>query len=71
MADMQFVSSSNVEQVGYDDQYSELHVRFRNTAQTYVYLSVPRSVFDDLMAAPSKGTFLHQNVYKNYQFEKR
>lgn len=71
MVDMQFVSSSNVEQLGYDDQASELHVKFINTAVTYVYLAVPRCVFDDLMVASSKGTYLHQNVYKNYQFEKR
>jgi len=71
MVDMQFISSSNVEQIGYDDQYSELHVKFLSSPFTYVYHSVPRSVYDDLMAAPSKGSFLAQNVYKNYSFDKR
>lgn len=71
MIEMEYVSSSNVEQIGYDDDNSELHVRFLSGPYLYVYLNVPRQVYDDLRMASSKGSYLHAHVYKNYQFEKR
>lgn len=71
MIEMEYVSSSNVEQIGYDDNTSELHVRFLTGPQLYVYLNVPRQVYDDLRMASSKGAFLHAQVYKNYSVEKR
>lgn len=69
--EMEYVNSSNVEQIGYDEDLSELHVKFLSGPTIYVYMGVPQQVYGDLLNAPSKGSFLHANVYENYPFEKR
>lgn len=71
MIEMQYINSSNVEQIGYDEDLSELHVKFLSGPTIYVYLGIPLQLFEDLMNAPSKGGFLHANVYENYPVEKR
>ena len=70
MVEMTYVDSSNIEAVGYDDAAEELHVRFL-TGATYVYHGVPRHIFDDLVAAPSKGSFLNREVKGVYAFAKQ
>ena len=71
MVEMNYVQSTNVECIGYDPEFMELHVRFLNSALTYVYLNVPQQVFDEMMSAPSKGSYLSQCVKNVYPFEKR
>lgn len=70
MPEMIFVDSSNVEAVGYDDDTRELHVRFVSGGY-YIYHEVPRQIFDDLMNAPSKGSFLNREIKGVYQFTKQ
>lgn len=70
MVDMIYVDSSNLEQIGYDSESSELHVTFKN-GNTYVYLNVPEAVFEDMKFADSKGSFLNRVVKGSYEFEKR
>ena len=57
------VQSSSVSSVGYDQDSSTLEVEFLN-GSVYQYFGVPESIFDGLMNAPSKGTFLDQFVKK-------
>lgn len=71
MVEMHYVQSENVECVGYDPEIMELHVRFLSSAITYVYVNVPQQVFDEMLAAPSKGGYLNQCVKNVYLFEKR
>ncbi len=70
MLDMIYVDSSNVEAIGYEDSAMELYVQFVGGA-LYVYHGVPREVYDDLMAAPSKGSFLNRIIKGVYQFTKQ
>lgn len=70
MLEMIYVDSSNIEAVGYDDETQELHVQFLS-AGYYIYSDVPRKIFDDLMNAPSKGSFLNREVKGIYQFTKQ
>lgn len=70
MPDMIYVDSSNIEAVGYDDTSQELHVQFRKSGY-YVYHQVPRQIFDDLLNAPSKGSFLNREIKNVYQFAKQ
>jgi KTSC domain len=70
MPEMIYVDSSNVEAIGYDDDTQELHVQFVSSGY-YVYNSVPRPVFDDLMNSPSKGSFINREVKNIYQFTKQ
>ncbi len=70
MTEMIYVDSSNVEAIGYDDGTQELHVQFLSGGY-YIYHNVPRGVFDGLMNAPSKGSFLNREVKGVYQFTKQ
>jgi KTSC domain-containing protein len=70
MPEMIYVDSSNIEAIGYDDDKLELHVRFL-AGGYYIYQDVPRQVFDGLMSAPSKGSFLNREVKGVYQFAKQ
>ena len=57
------VQSSSISSVGYDRDSSTLEVEFLN-GSVYQYFGVPESIFNGLMSAPSKGTFLNQFVKK-------
>lgn len=57
------VQSSSVSSVGYDRESSTLEIEFLN-GSVYQYFGVPESIFNGLMNAPSKGTFLDQFVKK-------
>ena len=70
MPEMNFIDSSNIESIGYDDDTQELHVQFLSSGH-YIYRDVPREIFDDLMNAPSKGSFLNREVKGVYQFTKQ
>ncbi len=70
MPEMLYVDSSNVEAIGYDENTQELHVQFLSGGY-YIYHDVPREIFDGLMYAPSKGSFLNREVKNVYQFTKQ
>ena len=70
MPEMIYVDSSNIEAVGYDDDTQELHVQFLSSGY-YIYSDVPREIFDDLINAPSKGSFLNREVKGIYQVTKQ
>lgn len=69
MPEMTYVDSSNIEAIGYDQESRELHVQFVSGAR-YVYQEVPPQVFDGLMAAGSKGSFLNREVKGVYRYTK-
>ena len=71
MTDMLFVDSSNIEAIGYDSEAQELHVRFLKSGDTYVYSDVNPAVFDELMQAESKGSYLNRRIKGNYQYRKQ
>jgi hypothetical protein len=69
MVDMQFVDSTNLEAIGYDDATRELYIRFKN-GTTYIYPDVPRDTYDQLSRADSKGSYFNRNirtVFTNYR----
>ena len=70
MPDMTYVDSSNVEAIGYDDNSMELHVQFLS-GSCYIYFDVPHDVFDAMLNAPSKGSFLNREIKGVYRFEKQ
>lgn len=70
MPEMIYVDSSNIEAVGYDEDTQELHVSFLSGGY-YIYSDVPRDIFDQLMYAPSKGSFLNREMKNIYQFTKQ
>ena len=70
MPEMHYVDSSNIEAIGYDPTTQELHVQFLNSGDTYVYYNVEKWVFDEMMQADSKGSYLNTNIKKRYDYSK-
>ena len=66
---MRKVSSSMINQIGYDKSTGSLRVEFVGGA-VYRYLDVPHSVYQDLLVAESKGKFLNRNIKGQYEFER-
>ena len=70
MVEMTYVDSSNIEAVGHDPEAQELYVRFL-TGDTYAYHGVPVEVYDELMASPSKGSYLNRMIKGVYEYSKQ
>ncbi len=65
----QLVNSSNLYSVEYNKENKTLEVEF-NKGGVYQYSNVPESVFNQLMAAPSKGSYLYHNIRDQYDTKK-
>ena len=50
------VVSSNIKSIGYDSNSKILEVEFTNMS-VYRYYEVPEDVYEELMAAESKGSY--------------
>ena len=61
------VSSSNLEDVGYDSATQTLEVGFMN-GRIYQYFDVPEDVRDGLMNAGSPGGYLSREVKGKYRY---
>lgn len=65
----QFVSSSNVEAIGYDEPSETLRIWYLN-GSVYDYNGVGALEFQGLQNAPSVGSYLHRNIKGQYSYEK-
>ncbi|UHD44532.1 KTSC domain-containing protein [Aureimonas altamirensis] len=66
--EMQYIESRALEQMGYDEANSELHVVFKN-GRRCIYSGVPRHIWDGMINAESRGGYLDANVKKpGYRF---
>ena len=63
------VESSSIDAVGYDPASKRLYVRF-TSGNNYVYYEVAKRVFDDLLAADSKGRFLNAEIKGAYDYRR-
>jgi len=70
MIEMIYVDSTNIEAIGYDDGTRELHVQFLSSG-LYIYHDVPRDVYEAMLIAPSKGSFLNREIRNVYHFSKQ
>jgi len=61
------VESDMIHAVGYDPATQELEVIF-NSGQIYRYTGVPRKVYEELLAAESKGSYMRANVIDMYPY---
>jgi len=53
--------------IGYDADTQALEVQYQNGG-VYQYQGVSQEVFDQLMNAPSKGTFINRQIKNSYVF---
>lgn len=67
---MKQVFSSNVAEIGYDEETQNLHVKF-NTGALYVYFGVPVNVARSVMNAPSVGEALTAQVKGVYEYQRQ
>lgn len=65
----QYVSSSNVEAIGYDEDSETLRVWFLN-GTAYDYSGVGQMEYEALKDAPSIGSYLARNIKGQYPYEK-
>jgi len=61
------VSSSAIAELRYDADTQALEVQYKNGG-VYQYQGVPQDMFDQLMNASSKGTFINQQIKNAYVF---
>ena len=66
--EMPEVSSSAVERVEYRDEDRVLDIGYRE-GDRYSYFDVPRSAYEALLAASSKGAFVNSDIKPNYRCE--
>jgi hypothetical protein len=58
---MPAVDSSMIRFVRYDPRGRALHIIF-TSGKTYIYMDVPREVYDALLKADSKGEFFNEEI---------
>lgn len=63
------VSSSNLDEVYYDEDLRVLKVVFKSGAE-YEYYGVGPSIYTDLMGADSKGSYFYHNIRNRFPFKK-
>lgn len=63
------VSSSNIAELGYDKTNQVVYVRFLN-GTLYIYKGVPLYEYENLLNAPSIGSYLHRNYKNVYPYER-
>ena len=61
--------SSVIEHIVYDENSHTLTIVFLSGA-VYQYLKVPLSVYNEMRAARSKGTYLNTRIKGSYKFKK-
>lgn len=59
--------SSNLERFGYESSSMVLQVVFKSGG-TYDYFDVPEQTFEGMKAAPSRGSYLAQNIKGVYRY---
>lgn len=65
----EYVASSNVVSIGYDEPTQTLEVEFKDGA-IYQYYNIPKNIYDELMAAPSKGQFLAYQIKNAFPYSR-
>ena len=69
--EMQSVKSSLLDKVGYDPEAKVLAVQMSYSSDVYLYRDVPVDVFDDLLAADSKGAYYVKHIKGKYKTERK
>ena len=69
--EMQSVKSSLLDKVGYDPEAKVLAVQMNYSSDVYLYRGVPQAIYDDLLAADSKGSFYVENIKGQFETERK
>jgi hypothetical protein len=63
------VDSTLIHSVGYDIATSILEIEFTNTHRVYQYFDVPLSIYSELMAAESMGSYFNDHIRDLYSYQ--
>ena len=63
------IDSSLIRSIGYDFPNSLLEVELLPSGRVYRYFDVPLSIYNELMAADSKGSYFNESIRDLYPFE--
>jgi hypothetical protein len=64
-----FVNSSAIRSIGYDEALHLLEIQYIS-GEVYLYYYVPKSEYEQLANAESKGTYVNQRIKPKYPYEK-
>ena len=64
------VQSSLIDRISYDAETRTLAIQMHNSSDTYFYVDVPPSLYDDFLAAPSKGNFYVKKIKGQFKGRK-
>ncbi|MGB8167651.1 MAG: KTSC domain-containing protein [Chthoniobacteraceae bacterium] len=64
------VDSRSIASIGFHAELRVLEIEFRSGA-LYRYFSVPRSIFEGMQKAASKGRYFSQNIRGHFDFQRR
>ena len=59
------VQSSSLASVGFSEEHNVLEVEFNNR-RVYEYFGVPRALYEQLLAAESKGAFMNRFIRHHF-----
>ncbi|MDE2096332.1 MAG: KTSC domain-containing protein [Patescibacteria group bacterium] len=62
MTDWHDLKSGHIERVRYDEGAQELHVKFSETQNPYIYHGITPGLYKALREAPSAGQFLRRVI---------
>ncbi len=65
---LQTVELSMIHAVGYDEHTQTLEVVF-NSGKIYQYHEVPKQLYEELLAADSKGSYMRNEVIDCYPYQ--
>ena len=67
--DRNYIASSNIASIGYDEAAETLEVEFLN-GSIYQYYNIPASLYQRLMQEGSKGRFLNTYIKNAYPYSR-
>jgi hypothetical protein len=64
------VPSTAIRSFSYDPDRKELYVTF-TSGGSYTYSNVPQDIYDEWLAAFSKGTYFRNHILARYEYARR
>ena len=61
------LESSNLSRVRYDENSITMEMEFQG-GNVYQYFDVPKSIYDELLGASSKGKFFHSQIKGHFRY---
>ena len=64
--EMEFVNSSAILEIGYDEATGQMKIKFKQ-GKVYDFCQVPKYILQGLLESSSKGAYYNTHIRDNYQ----